>query len=69
MTTQTCDGCQYFDRSPYFDVSNTGTCNKAGEYHDPDNLPADGFMSHTDEYTSFTYVGPKFGCIHWLSRV
>jgi hypothetical protein len=64
---KTCDKCAHYTPGGK-GSENDGSCAKAGDANDGP-VPTDGIVGW--DYESFAagvYVGPKFGCIHWVKK-
>ena len=69
----TCDKCQHYattlmpDSAPY---KYAGSCALMGDSNDQTQRVAVDRAAGWDYegYSAGVYVGPKFGCIHWVKR-
>ena len=65
---KTCDKCAYYEPPPEFHSLHEGSCKLMGDSNNRDN-PIDKFSWWDyEDYRSGVYVGPKFGCIHWMEK-
>ena len=73
----TCDKCTHYlpDSDKYginklhaIPVNNDGSCSLMGDINQRSN-PVDSCSGWDSEsYGAGVYVGPKFGCIHWIKK-
>lgn len=63
----TCDTCKHYTM-PEAERPDAGDCALIDEdRHRPNGV--DGLSSGAEYlYESWVYVGPKFGCIHWMAK-
>jgi len=63
----TCDTCEHYTMPEKY-RPNDGYCALIGDGRHRQN-GIDGLTSDADYlYESWVYVGPKFGCIHWIAK-
>lgn len=64
-THKTCDKCKHYSVSTYV---NEGSCALMGDSNE--NPVAEDRCAGWDyeSYRAGVYVGPKFGCIHWIKK-
>jgi len=66
MTNNTCDKCAHY--TPDSHKKNEGSCSLMGDINEKNN-PIDGCSGwDMENYSAGVFVGPKFGCIHWIRR-
>lgn len=66
MTEQTCDQCKHYTPSEAY--ANEGKCALTGDSNDgPIRVDRCAGWDY-EGYSSGVYVGPKFGCIHWVKK-
>jgi hypothetical protein len=66
MTNNTCDKCAHYTPDPH--KKNEGSCSLMGDINQRSN-PIDGCSGwDMESYSAGVFVGPKFGCIHWIRR-
>ena len=65
----TCDKCtHYTPDSNKYGINNEGSCSLMGDINQRSN-PVDSCSGwDTESYGAGVYVGPKFGCIHWIKK-
>ena len=67
MKRKTCDKCSHYTPPTprYFgDKNNEGTCALMGDSNGVDSCAGWDY----EGYSAGVYVGPKFGCIHWVKK-
>ena len=69
----TCDKCQHFEPGgPYNAWDIGGFCALAQDWNDCAGgrhaLPDRAYGWDYEGYGAGVYVGPKFGCIHWVAK-
>ena len=72
-TRKTCDKCRHYTPGEWPNdprLLNAGSCALMGDSNDhPNQVEADRAAGWDYEsYRAGVYVGPKFGCIHWVKR-
>jgi hypothetical protein len=69
----TCDACKHYTPSdlPYVWAKNCGVC-ELTDRSDSNNpgfyMADDAIAAACEGGGAWTYVGPKFGCIHWSKK-
>lgn len=62
---KTCDKCTHYKRADW-SWPNNGTCALMGDVNDGPNTEDRAAGWDYESYRAGVYVGPKFGCIHWV---
>jgi len=65
---KTCDKCAYYEPSPEFMPPNEGSCKLMGDSNERANDVDRCSGWDYEGYSAGVYVGPKFGCIHWIKE-
>ena len=65
---KTCDKCAYYEQPPKFCSRHEGSCKLMGDSNNRDNDIDRCSGWDYEGYRAGVYVGPKFGCIHWLQK-
>jgi hypothetical protein len=66
MKRKTCDKCSHYTLSTEY--ANEGKCALTGDSNDGP-IPVDRAVGWDfGGYRAGVYVGPKFGCIHWVKK-
>ena len=67
-TRKTCDKCKHYTPSKYEAVN--GECALMGDINDERNHTTTDRCYGWDYegYRAGVYVGPKFGCLHWVKK-
>ena len=67
MTTKTCDRCDHYTPSEYEEVYE-GECRMTLDSNDGTPYDDRAYGWDYENYHAGVYVGPKFGCIHWMKK-
>lgn len=66
---KTCDKCANYGLSKYGDVArHEGKCALMGDVNKAPNQADRCVGWDAEGYGAGVYVGPKFGCIHWIEK-
>jgi hypothetical protein len=64
----TCDQCANYKLPSGFHLTNEGSCKLMGDSNERDNDVDRCSGWDAEGYRAGVYVGPKFGCIHWMKK-